>query len=195
MQEEVFGGGFAQEMADALLRRLGFGDGMELWVAEADGEIVSSGRLEPVPATEFAGIWGGAARRNSVGAGSTARSRRPMRDQRVAAGRLIHSDSTEESRPILEQGGTSQGLDDDALPVGRRRVGGSGDAPAASHWPAFEMSPDRDRRGNLTRGWLGCVALNQFRESGLVADRVEVAVPGNEVNGTIPCGQSRAGDA
>ena len=62
MQEEVFGGGFAEEMADALLRRLGLGDGMELWVAEADGEIVSSGRLEPVPATEFAGIWGGAMR-------------------------------------------------------------------------------------------------------------------------------------
>jgi hypothetical protein len=30
MQEEVFEGGFADEMADALLRRLGFGDGMEL---------------------------------------------------------------------------------------------------------------------------------------------------------------------
>ena len=59
---QVFGGGFAQEMADALLRRLGFGDGMELGVAEADGEIVSSGRLEPVPATEFAGILGGATR-------------------------------------------------------------------------------------------------------------------------------------
>ena len=40
MHEEIFGGGFAEEMADALLRRLGFGGGMELWVAEADGEIV-----------------------------------------------------------------------------------------------------------------------------------------------------------
>ena len=33
MQEEVFGGEFAEEMADALLRRLRTDDGMELWVA------------------------------------------------------------------------------------------------------------------------------------------------------------------
>jgi hypothetical protein len=70
MQEEVFGGGFAQEMADALLRRLGFGAGLELWVAKPT-EIVSSGRLEPMR-NRFAGS--GAARRdwNGVGAGSTA---------------------------------------------------------------------------------------------------------------------------
>ena len=83
MQEEVFGGEFAQEMADALLRRLGFGDGMALWVAETDGEIVSSGRLEPVPATEFAGIWAAPRDRNGVGAGSTEHSRRPVPDQRL----------------------------------------------------------------------------------------------------------------
>lgn len=106
MQEEVFGGGFAQEMADALLRRLGFGDGMELWVAEADGEIVCSGRLEPVPATEFAGIWGGATRPEWRGRGiyralTAARARSAL----VRGKRLIHSDSTEESRPILERAG------------------------------------------------------------------------------------------
>ena len=106
MQEEVFGGEFAQEMADALLRRLGFGDGMELWVAEADGEIVSSGRLEPVPATEFAGIWGGATRPEWRGRGlyralTAARARSAL----VLGKRLIHSDSTEASRPILERAG------------------------------------------------------------------------------------------
>jgi hypothetical protein len=106
MQEEVFGGGFADEMADALLRRLGFGDGMELWVAEAGGEIVSSGRLEPVSGTEFAGIWGGATRPEWRGRGiyravTAARAR-----SAVALGkRLIHSDSTEDSRPILERAG------------------------------------------------------------------------------------------
>ena len=106
MQEEVFGGGFADEMADALLRRLGFGDGMELWVAEAGVEIVSSGRLEPVPGTEFAGIWGGATRPEWRGRGiyralTAARAR-----SAVALGkRLIHSDSTEDSRPILERAG------------------------------------------------------------------------------------------
>ncbi len=106
MQEEVFGGGFAEEMADALLRRLGFGDGMELWVAEADGEIISAGRLEPVPGTEFAGIWGGATRPAWRGRGlyralTAARARSAL----VLGKRLIHSDSTEASRPILERAG------------------------------------------------------------------------------------------
>lgn len=106
MQEEVFGGRFAEEMADALLRRLGFGDGMELWVAEADGEIVGAGRLEPVGATEFAGIWGGATRLEWRGRGiyralTAARAQSAL----VLGKRLIHSDSTEHSRPILERAG------------------------------------------------------------------------------------------
>jgi GNAT superfamily N-acetyltransferase len=106
MQEEVFGGEFAEEMAAALLRRLGFGDGMELWIAEADGEIVGSGRLEPVPTTEFAGIWGGATRpewrrRGIYRALTAARARSAL----VLGKRLIHSDSTEDSRPILERAG------------------------------------------------------------------------------------------
>ena len=79
---------------------------MELWVAEADGEIVSSGRLEPVPGTEFAGIWGGATRPEWRGRGlyralTAARARSAL----VLGKRLIHSDSTEASRPILERAG------------------------------------------------------------------------------------------
>jgi ribosomal protein S18 acetylase RimI-like enzyme len=106
MQEEVFGGGFADEMADALLRRLGFGDGMELWVAEAGGEIVSSGRLEPVPGTEFAGIWGGATLPEWRGRGIYRALTAARAHSAVALGkRLIHSDSTEDSRPILERAG------------------------------------------------------------------------------------------
>jgi GNAT superfamily N-acetyltransferase len=106
MQEEIFGGGFADEMADALLRRLSFGDGMELWVAEAEGTIVCSGRLEPVPGTEFAGIWGGATRPEWRGRGiyralTAARARSALAHGK----RLIHSDSTERSRPILERAG------------------------------------------------------------------------------------------
>ncbi len=106
MQEQIFGGRFADEMADALLRRLAFGDGMELWVAEADGDIVGAGRLEPVPGTEFAGIWGGATRPEWRGRGiyralTAARARSAL-----ALGKgLIHSDSTEDSRPILERAG------------------------------------------------------------------------------------------
>jgi hypothetical protein len=106
MQEEVFGGRFEDEMADALLRRLGVGDGMELWVAEAGGQIVSSGRLEPVAGTEFAGIWGGATRpgwrrRGIYRALTAARARSAL----ARGKRLIHSDSTEGSRPILERAG------------------------------------------------------------------------------------------
>jgi ribosomal protein S18 acetylase RimI-like enzyme len=106
MQEEVFGGRCGDEMADALLRRLGVGDGMELWVAEAGGRIVSCGRLEPVADTEFAGIWGGATRpewrrRGIYRALTAARARSAL----ARGKRLIHSDSTEGSRPILERAG------------------------------------------------------------------------------------------
>jgi GNAT superfamily N-acetyltransferase len=58
----VFGDPGSDEEADALLRRLSFGDGMELWVAESQGQIVGAGRLEPVRGSHFAGIWGEATR-------------------------------------------------------------------------------------------------------------------------------------
>src|SRR6185312_17173097 len=45
MVGSVFDDPHTDEEADALLRRLAAGDGMELWVAERDGEIVSAGRL------------------------------------------------------------------------------------------------------------------------------------------------------
>jgi len=94
------------EMAEALLRRLTLDDGMELWVAEADGRVVSAGRLEPVPGTAFAGVWGGATLEEWRGRGiyralTAARARSAL-----ALGKtLMHSDSTEYSRPILERSG------------------------------------------------------------------------------------------
>lgn len=69
MSDEAFGDPVSEEMVDALLRRLSFDDGMELWVAEAAGRMVSAGRLEPVPGTDFAGIWGGATRADWRGRG------------------------------------------------------------------------------------------------------------------------------
>ena len=75
-------------------------------MAEADGEVVSAGRLEPVEGTEFAGIWGGATRPQWRGRGiyralTAARAR-----SAIAHGkRYINSDSTEFSRPILERSG------------------------------------------------------------------------------------------
>ncbi|WP_203138015.1 GNAT family N-acetyltransferase [Microbacterium sp. JZ31] len=106
MQDRVFGGEVSPEYAEAILRRLARGDGMELWVAEADGEIVSAGRLEPVAGTEFAGVWGGATLERWRGKGiyralTAARARSAL-----ALGKTyVHSDSTEYSRPILERSG------------------------------------------------------------------------------------------
>ena len=106
MQDDVFGDPISNEMADGLLRRLSLDDGMELWVAEVDGRIVSAGRLEPVRGTSFAGIWGGATRVEWRGRGvyralTTARARSALDMGKT----LIQSDSTEYSRPILERSG------------------------------------------------------------------------------------------
>jgi len=106
MADEVFGDPVSDAMADALLRRLSFDDGMELWVAEAEGTMIAAGRLEPVPGTRFAGIWGGATREEWRGRGiyralTANRARSALRVGKT----LIHSDSTEYSRPILERSG------------------------------------------------------------------------------------------
>jgi ribosomal protein S18 acetylase RimI-like enzyme len=106
MADEVFGDPVSEEMADALVRRLSLHDGMELWVAEAQGRIVCAGRLEPVHGTDFAGIWGGATRAEWRGRGiyralTAARARSALRLGKS----LVHSDSTEYSRPILERAG------------------------------------------------------------------------------------------
>lgn len=106
MQGEAFGADASDDGTDALLQRLATGDGMELWVAEAEGQIVSAGRLEPVAGTDFAGIWGGATLQPWRGRGiyralTAARARSAL-----AMGKtLIQSDSTEYSRPILERSG------------------------------------------------------------------------------------------
>ena len=106
MQAEVFGDRDAEDAATAVLRRLATADGMQLWVAEAGGQMVSAGRLEPVAGTEFAGIWGGATRPQWRGRGiyralTAARARSAL----ALGKRLMHSDSTEFSRPILERAG------------------------------------------------------------------------------------------
>lgn len=108
MSAQAFGDSPAEAsaIADALLQRLGRDDGMELWVAEADGQVVSAGRLEPVAGTDFAGIWGGSTLEAWRGRGiyramTAARARSALRMGKT----LINSDSTEDSRPILERYG------------------------------------------------------------------------------------------
>lgn len=106
MQDVAFGEPVVERNAEALLRRLALRDGMELWVAEAAGQMVSAGRLEPVAETEFAGIWGGATLERWRGRGiyralTAARARSALAQGKT----LLHSDSTEASRPILERAG------------------------------------------------------------------------------------------
>ncbi len=106
LQDEVFGEPVSKEYADAVLGRLSRDDGMELWVAEADGDMIGAGRLEPVSGTDFAGIWGGVTLPQWRGRGiyralTAVRARSALR----AGATLIHSDSTEFSRPILERSG------------------------------------------------------------------------------------------
>lgn len=106
MQSEVFGDHDPEPVTEALLARLARDDGMSLWVAEAGGEMLCAGRLEPVAGTDFAGIWGGATRPEWRGRGiyralTAARARAALGLGKT----LIHSDSTEFSRPILEASG------------------------------------------------------------------------------------------
>lgn len=109
MASEVFGRG-VPGIVDSLMARLERGDGTELWVAEAATDhgplMVSVGRLEPVPGTTFAGIWGGCTRPEWRGRGiyralTAARARSALR----LGKEFIHSDSTAFSRPILERSG------------------------------------------------------------------------------------------
>lgn len=106
MADEAFGDPASTRMADALLARFARKDGMELWVAEADGKMVSCGRLEPVHGTDFVGIWGGATLEAYRGRGiyralTAARARSALAQGK----KLVHSDSSEFSRPILERSG------------------------------------------------------------------------------------------
>jgi len=106
MADAVFGDPVTDRRADDLLDRLARDPDIEIWVAEAEGGIVSAGRLEPVPDSEVAGIWGGATLPQWRGRGiyralTAERARSALR----LGKRYLQSDSTEFSRPILERSG------------------------------------------------------------------------------------------
>ena len=74
--------------------------------AQRTTTVISAGRIDPVPRTDFAGIWGGATRPEWRGRGiyralTAARARSALRMGK----KYINSDSTEFSRPILERSG------------------------------------------------------------------------------------------
>lgn len=81
-------------------------DLIEIWVAEADGEVICTGRLELVPGTAFASIWGGGTVPEWRGQGIYRALVAQRAQSALARGaRYLHSDSTEFSRPILQRSG------------------------------------------------------------------------------------------
>ena len=103
-QESVFGRGRGPSI-ESSLAELDAGDS-EYWIAEVGDRVVCGGRLTVVPGTEFAGIWGGSTLPEFRGRGIyralvAARARAAL----ARGVRLIHSDCTDMSRPILERSG------------------------------------------------------------------------------------------
>ena len=106
MQGRVFGDPQWRSRAERTIGLVSSGIDIVLWIAESEGRVISAGRLEPVPGTEFAGIWGGATlpewRGRGVYRALTAKRAQAALQRGV---RYLHSDSTEFSRPILERSG------------------------------------------------------------------------------------------
>ncbi|MFS8101955.1 GNAT family N-acetyltransferase [Lentzea alba] len=73
-------------------------------IAEADGQVVSSARLEIVPGTAFGGLWGGGTLKEWRGKGIyralVAHRARVALERGV---RYLQVDASEDSRPILER--------------------------------------------------------------------------------------------
>lgn len=79
---------------------------VEVWGAEVNGRIVSAGRIDPIPGTPFAGIWGGATLAEFRGRGIyRALTAARVRSVMARGVQWIHADCTDYSRPILERAG------------------------------------------------------------------------------------------
>ena len=103
-QEGVFGGGRGPRLEDALADL--DGGRSEFWLAEAGGQVVCAGRLTEVPGTGVAGIWGGGTDPAWRGRGIYRALVAARARSALARGvRLLHSDCTAMSRPILERSG------------------------------------------------------------------------------------------
>jgi hypothetical protein len=111
MQAKVFGGDGGIDLDDLLVSVLDPGSRLEFWVVElvnppADPTVLCAGRLEIVSGTSFAGLWGGATVPDWRGRGlyralTAARARSAM----ARGATLLHRDSTDMSRPILQRAG------------------------------------------------------------------------------------------
>lgn len=103
-QESVFGTGRGPSIASSLAE-LESGSS-EFWIAEVGDRAVCGGRLTPVAGTDFAGIWGGSTLPEFRGRGIYRALVAARARSAVERGvRLINSDCTDMSRPILERSG------------------------------------------------------------------------------------------
>jgi len=92
---EARGTGSLRSSKEAVLDKLYRDDGMKLWVAEGGG-CSALKRLESVPGTAFAGIWGGVTRGTWRGRGTYRALTAAWAKSALRMGpTLIHSDSTE----------------------------------------------------------------------------------------------------
>jgi hypothetical protein len=105
LQQAVFGRASGRSL-ETVIAELTRGDLVQLWLAEAGADVVTAGRLQVVPGTEFAGLWGGATAPGWRGRGIY----RALTAARAGAAlelgvRYLQSDCTPMSRPILERSG------------------------------------------------------------------------------------------
>lgn len=82
-------------------------DSFEMWlVRDGSGEVVCSGRVDFVPGTDFAGLWGGACDERHRGKGLyRAITAERARSAKAHGKKYLQSDCTEYSRPILARAG------------------------------------------------------------------------------------------
>ncbi|MCR6031538.1 GNAT family N-acetyltransferase [Nocardioides sp. zg-579] len=107
LQTDVFGRDAGPDARLLAARLAAEPDRTGLWLAEdAAGMVVCAGRLEVVPGTDVAGLWGGATSAAWRGRGIYRAVVAARAQAALALGVVhLHSDCTEMSRPILERSG------------------------------------------------------------------------------------------
>lgn len=106
LHREVFGPDSPDQDAQLIARLREPDAAVELWLAEADGAVVSAGRLDLVRGTRFAGLFGGATRADQRHRGLYRALTAARAASALARGAsLVYAECTGFSRPILERSG------------------------------------------------------------------------------------------
>ena len=106
MVDKSYGLNRAEQYARRLKGLIAENKGVEIWAAEADGTIIGGGRVDPVPGTDFAGLWTGGMLPEWRGQGIYRALTSVRARSALAMGKtLIQCDCSVYSRPILERSG------------------------------------------------------------------------------------------